>query len=131
MRKLRIRPAPRLPILGGVPEPDLARLQPARFDYDETVRSLLVEWTDGLTQRIPFAILRRNCPCAACAGELNFSGRFARDPRLRPGEDELADISLVGSYGLNAVWADGHNTGIYTFARLRALGEGQGIPPTE
>ncbi|GAC1344056.1 MAG: hypothetical protein NVSMB29_17350 [Candidatus Dormibacteria bacterium] len=114
-----------------MPAPDPTQLQPARFDYDEAARALLVEWTDGVTQRIPFAVLRRNCPCAACAGELNFSGRFAKNPRLRPGEDELADISLVGSYGLNAVWADGHNTGIYTFSRLRSLGEGGGIAPTE
>ncbi|MFN2451825.1 MAG: gamma-butyrobetaine hydroxylase-like domain-containing protein [Candidatus Dormibacteria bacterium] len=108
---------------------NLSALQPARFDYDEEARALLVEWTDGVIQRIPFGFLRRNCPCAACAGELNFSGRFATNPRLRPGEDELADISLVGSYGLNLVWADGHNTGIYTYPRLRALGDGQGIAP--
>jgi DUF971 family protein len=73
--------------------------------------------------RIPFDILRRACPCAACRGEGGFAGRFASDPDLRPGEDELADISLVGAYGLNTVWADGHNTGIYTFTRLRELGE--------
>jgi len=74
--------------------------------------------------RIPFAELRRACPCAGCRGEPGFAGRFAAQPELRPGEDELADISLVGAYGLNAVWADGHNTGIYTFTRLRELGEG-------
>ena len=50
-------------------------------------------------------------------------GRFSSDPGLHPGEDELADISLVGAYGLNTVWADGHNTGIYTYQRLRELGE--------
>ena len=44
-------------------------------------------------------------------------------PHLEPGEDELADITLVGSYGLGATWADGHSTGIYTFERLRELGE--------
>lgn len=113
------------------PTSDPIQLRPARFDYEESARSLRVEWTDGLAQSIPFAVLRRNCPCAACAGELNFSGRFAKNPRLRPGEDELADISLVGSYGLNTVWADGHNTGIYTFPRLRALGDGEGIAPIE
>ena len=96
-----------------------------RFDYDERHRALLVEWSDGATHRIPFAVLRRACPCAACRGEPGFAGRFAVDPLLRAGEDELADISLVGAYGLNAVWADGHNTGIYTFDTLRSLGEAQ------
>jgi prepilin-type processing-associated H-X9-DG protein len=75
-----------------------------------------------MTQRIPFDVLRRACPCAACRGEAGYAGRFAHDPELRPGEEELSDISLVGAYGLNVVWADGHSTGIYTYEHLRALG---------
>ena len=104
-----------------VPAPD--RTRPLRFDYDEPGRALLVEWADGTEHHIPFTALRRACPCAVCAGEMGMPGRFAAQPRLRPGEDELADIALVGAYGLNAVWADGHSTGIYTFERLRELGE--------
>lgn len=96
---------------------------PNRFDYDEPARALLIEWDDSAVHRIPFEMLRRACPCAACHGEMGSAGRFAVRPGLEPGEDDLADISLVGSYGLNVVWADGHNTGIYTFERLRELGE--------
>ena len=76
-----------------------------------------------MVHRIPFTVLRRDCPCAACRGEAGYRGRFADDPELHPGEDELADIKLVGAYGLNAMWADGHDTGIYTFEHLRRLGE--------
>jgi prepilin-type processing-associated H-X9-DG protein len=101
-------------------------LRPTRFDYDEPARALLVEWSDGATHRIGFADLRRACPCAGCKGEAGFAGRFATQPLLLAGEDELADISLVGAYGLNAVWADGHSTGIYTYERLRELGEAAG-----
>lgn len=100
-----------------------AGVRPTRFDYDEPARALLVEWSDGVVHRIPFAALRRACPCAACQGEAGFAGRFASDPELHPGEDELADIGLVGAYGLNAIWADGHSTGIYTFDHLRRLGD--------
>ncbi len=99
-----------------------ATVRPTRFDYDEQHRSLLIEWSDGATHHIPFAVLRRACPCAACKGEPWYRGRFSSDSMLHPGEDELADISLVGAYALNAVWADGHNTGIYTYERLRELG---------
>jgi DUF971 family protein len=98
-------------------------LRPTRFDYDEAARALLIEWDDAAVHRIPFDILRRACPCAACHGELGSAGRFMVRPDLEPGEDDLADISLVGSYGLNVVWNDGHNTGIYTYERLRELGE--------
>jgi prepilin-type processing-associated H-X9-DG protein len=97
-------------------------VRPTRFGYDEPNRSLLVEWSDGVEHRIPFNVLRQACPCAACKGEPGFRGRFSTDPMLHRGEDELADVSLVGAYGLNVVWADGHNTGIYTYERLRELG---------
>lgn len=102
-----------------------AATSPTRFAYDESGRALVVEWADGSTFSIPFERLRRRCPCAVCSGEAGAAGRFAHQPDLAPGEDELADIGLVGAYGLNAIWADGHNTGIYTFAFLRQLCEGR------
>jgi DUF971 family protein len=107
----------------------VSTLRPLRFDYDEPARSLLIEWDDGAVHRIPFDVLRRACPCAACHGEMGSAGRFAVRPSLEPGEDDLADISLVGSYGLNVVWDDGHNTGIYTYERLHELGERVGAQP--
>lgn len=99
------------------------RVRAQRFDYDEPSRALLVEWADGAEQRIPFASLRKACPCAVCKGEAGRPGRFDIRPDLRPGEDELADINLVGLYGLGVTWGDGHDTGIYTFEYLRALGD--------
>ena len=105
--------------------PDLDSTTPSRFDYDETTRALLIEWRDGVGQSIPFTELRRGCPCAACRGEMGRPGRFDLDPELRPGEAELADIALVGNYGLKVIWGDGHDTGIYRFEQLRRLGAGQ------
>jgi len=102
---------------------DPERARALRFDYDEPARALLVEWGDGATQRIPFAELRTACPCAVCRGELGRPGRFDVRPKPDPGEDELADINLVGLYGLGMRWANGHDTGIYTFEYLRALGD--------
>lgn len=99
------------------------RTTPRRFAYDESGRALLVEWMDGEGNAISFAKLRLACPCALCQGELGRPGRFQLDPELHPGEDELADIQLVGNYGLKAVWADGHDTGIYRYEYLRNLAD--------
>jgi DUF971 family protein len=96
---------------------------PRRFAYDKPGRALVVEWMTGEGSAIPFAELRRACPCALCQGELGRPGRFQLDPVLHPGEDELADIQLVGNYGLKAVWADGHDTGIYRYEYLRKLAD--------
>jgi DUF971 family protein len=99
------------------------RVRALRFDYDEPARALVVEWGDGAVQRIPFAVLRSACPCAVCKGEMGRPGRFDVKPGLEPGEDELADINLVGLYGLGVRWGNGHDTGIFTFEYLRALGD--------
>ncbi|MGH7608807.1 MAG: DUF971 domain-containing protein [Candidatus Dormibacteria bacterium] len=107
----------------GATGPDAGTV-PRRIGYDEGARALVVEWEDGMASAIPFAQLRRGCPCALCTGELGRPGRFASDPSLHPGEDELADVGLVGNYGLKAIWADGHDTGIYRFELLRRLAEG-------
>lgn len=113
--------------LPGDPAPDDAvpedRTRAVRFDYDEPARALLVEWADGAVQRIPFDYLRQACPCAVCSGEMGQLGRFDLRHELDPGEDELADINLVGLYGLGVRWANGHDTGIYTFEYLRSLGD--------
>ena len=105
------------------PSPSIDSTTPRRFGYDEVARALLVEWMDGQGQVIPFTKLRRSCPCALCSGELGRPGRFQLDHDLHPGEDELADIQLVGNYGLKAIWGDGHDTGIYRFELLRQIGE--------
>jgi DUF971 family protein len=99
------------------------RVRAQRFDYDEPARALVVEWADGAVQRIPFGALRKACPCAVCKGEMGRPGRFDVRPQLEPGEDDLADINLVGLYGLGVRWGNGHDTGIYTFEYLRALGD--------
>lgn len=102
---------------------DDQRVSPVLFEYDETERALRVEWGDGAVQLIAFEALRKGCPCAVCKGEMGRPGRFDVRPDLSPGEDELADIALIGNYGLGARWGDGHDTGIYTFEYLRELGD--------
>jgi DUF971 family protein len=39
------------------------------------------------------------------------------------GDLDLKDLAQVGNYALGLTWADTHNSGIYTFRYLRALGE--------
>jgi DUF971 family protein len=48
------------------------------------------------------------------------SGRPLLDPDSVPGNVEPLAVSLVGAYGIKVRWSDGHDTGIYGFARLLA-----------
>lgn len=81
-------------------------------DRDEAV---VIAWSDGRVDRFELAELRANCPCAACRNE--------RERGLLPGRGrpvDVADAELVGAWGLSLTWADGHSTGIYPWAVLRA-----------
>ncbi len=80
---------------------------------------ILFEWTRaGHAGMFPARALRLACPCAACMEEM--TGRPLLDPATVPDDVRPVQLSLVGSYGLKVRWSDGHDTGIYTFERLRA-----------
>lgn len=85
---------------------------------------LAIAWNDGTESFLNVETLRRACPCAACGGEPDVLGNIAR-PRVSYGEKsfELVGFDRVGGYALQPRWADGHNTGIYSFTYLRRLGQ--------
>ena len=81
---------------------------------------ILVEWNrEGARRFYPARALRLACPCAECVEEM--SGRPILDPARVPEDVRPVRIDLVGGYGLRVSWSDGHNTGIYTFERLREM----------
>jgi len=83
---------------------------------------LALSWSDGLEQFLASEKLRRACPCAVCNGEPDVMGRGAAPARsYKPGSFELKGYDFIGGYGLGLKWADGHATGIYPYALLRAL----------
>jgi DUF971 family protein len=85
---------------------------------------LAIKWADGGESYIPLENLRRACPCAGCKGELDILGNLYKPPEqaLNAKAFELVKIANVGGYAIQPLWADGHNTGIYSFdylARMR------------
>jgi ATP-binding protein involved in chromosome partitioning len=83
---------------------------------DDGVR---IEWVEGGHEGFfPARPLRLACPCAACVEEM--TGRPLLDPVSVPLDIRPLRLELVGAYGLKVSWSDGHDTGIFTFERLRA-----------
>lgn len=78
-------------------------------------RKLRMKWDDGHEAKYPWSYLRGYCPCASCQGHFQPT-TFHLVPQAG-----LARLDVVGSYALNFIWDDGHDTGIYTFKRLRDL----------
>jgi len=87
---------------------------------------LALRWEDGTESFIPLERLRRECPCAGCKGEMDVLGNLYKGPDLvlRPESFRLARLVPVGTYAVQPVWADGHSSGIYSFAYLRHLAAG-------
>jgi len=89
-------------------------------------QELALAFGDGVECYLSLEPLRSACPCAACQGEPDVTGKVIR-PQKRIGARgfELLKIETVGGYALQLYWADGHSTGIYSFDYLRRLASAQ------
>jgi DUF971 family protein len=86
---------------------------------------LAIVWNDGVESYLPLERFRRACPCAMCGGEPDVLGNLVRpDVNYTASSFKLIGWQIVGGYALQPRWADGHNTGLYSFAYLRRLTAG-------
>jgi DUF971 family protein len=93
---------------GPVPEPLEVR-------HERTARRIVLTWDDGHVSVFPLDYLRSWCPCAGCQGHAPTASYLGLV------DQSLTQISAVGNYALTPSWADGHDTGIYSFRMLRQL----------
>lgn len=82
-------------------------------------RELAIHWADGAETVYPVRGLRMACMCAECVDE--WSGEQRLDPESVPEDVHPLRIARVGRYAIQVFWSDGHEAGIYPFARLREL----------
>lgn len=104
----------------------IAAMRP--LDLQIIGQELAVKWDDGSETFVPLEKLRQCCPCAGCQGERDVMGNLHRAPPqpLSPASFQVVRLSRVGGYAVQPVWADGHNTGIYSFEYLRRMAEASG-----
>ncbi len=85
------------------------------------------KWQDGRATTCSLEFLRANCPCAMCneAREKAASEPlYVLPPELSNPDGSLEKdrpVEIVGQYGLQFFWADGHRAGIYTYDYLHNL----------
>ena len=78
-----------------------------------------VVFDDGAEYSLPFEYLRVYSPSAEVRGH----GRGAGDPAARQARGRITAVEPVGHYAVRLRFDDGHDTGLYTWAYLRELGE--------
>ncbi|MCA9672631.1 MAG: DUF971 domain-containing protein [Myxococcales bacterium] len=81
--------------------------------------TLGIEWIDGHRSHWRLSHLRRACPCAACVDE--WTGDALLDPSSVDDDILCSEVDSVGRYALRIKFADGHDSGIYTFSYLREI----------
>lgn len=94
-----------------------------RLTLDDRAQTLFIQWADDHETIYPLDGLRRACPCASCQGHGNMHILPDREMFLVPSLMEWHQVKLetVGGYALRIRWDDGHDTGIYTWERLRKM----------
>jgi len=93
------------------------------LDIQHIGQELAIRWEDGGESFIALEKLRRCCPCASCQGEVDILGQLhkAPDKPLAPTAFELKRFVPVGGYAIQPLWADGHNSGIFSFEYLQKV----------
>jgi DUF971 family protein len=84
-------------------------------------RVLEVGFSDGVSFRIPFELMRIYSPSA------EVQGHGPGQEVLQTGKREvgLLDLQPVGNYAVQPTFSDGHDTGIFTWDYLYELGSKQ------
>jgi DUF971 family protein len=77
---------------------------------------LLIRWQDGTEQTIPYVQLRAACRCATCRAQ-HTSGNI----QLIAANIHVEKINNLGQ-GLQLVFSDGHERGIFPWAYLFEIG---------
>jgi DUF971 family protein len=84
---------------------------------------IAIAWDDGAESYLPCERLRAASPSASNQGERDILGnQYGGDgPRQFPGVT-VVGWERVGNYAIRFDFSDGHNTGLFSFDYLRALG---------
>lgn len=82
---------------------------------------LVLTWAPDHIARLSFIKLRGACACAACVNE--WTGQPILDPASIPPDIHIKGMALVGNYALRITWSDGHETGLFTWQRLKEISD--------
>ncbi|AXP02563.1 DUF971 domain-containing protein [Pseudomonas bijieensis] len=90
-------------------------MNPLAIGNSQGTGQLRLDWPDGREQRLDHAQLRRQCPCSQCRA-FRLQGLTVQvDTRVR-----VVEVNAQG-YGVQLVFSDGHERGIFPWAYLAGL----------
>jgi len=89
-------------------------MRPPVITNDQACQHLILHWPDGVIQTLTHHELRLACRCAYC-----------RADRLRASAPPVAQVGIravqTQGYGLQLIFSDGHDRGIFPWSYLREM----------
>ena len=114
----------RVPLEGG----ESAKVTPVSLDLKRD-EALTIEWSDGRRSVYPVGYLRKHSPSAEAT---TLREQVQQNPltvlpaeMFSGGPTRAESAELVGNYALRIAFSDGHDTGLYSWAYLRAIDPGR------
>lgn len=91
---------------------------PVEIRLKKITSSLDITWSDGEMSHISGGSLRRHCACSGCRSRQVIGTELITDSA------KVTKINLMGSTGLQIIFADGHDRGVFPWAYLHAIANG-------
>lgn len=82
-------------------------------------KEISLKWENGDTLIANNHKLRCACPCASCVDE--FTGKKILQDGSVPVDIKAEQITPIGNYAIMVHWSDGHNSGIFTYKKIREI----------
>lgn len=90
---------------------------PKEIRYHSASNELELVWPEGDAARLAGVRLRQACRCADCLS----AEAVGWLPAPEGDATRIATVAAAGSYGIQIIFQDGHERGIYPWAYLREL----------
>ena len=100
--------------------------KPQKIHVDRAAGWLEMVWPEEGNLRVFLPDVRQACPCALCEDlrtEKSADAQLQMISAEQMPSVELSDVVPVGNYAIQIRWADGHDTGIYTYSYLKELAQ--------
>lgn len=89
-------------------------MEPKEIYFDGRMHII---WQDDVHTIYNYWDLRTACPCAVCVDEI--TGEKILDDSTIPQDIHPLKYARVGNYAVEILWSDDHDTGIFTYEKLR------------
>ncbi|MEE2730845.1 MAG: DUF971 domain-containing protein [Pseudomonadota bacterium] len=82
---------------------------------------LEIKWSDGVAATLSGETLRSFCACSRCRARNRIGTPLISD------NSHIDHVAMAGIAGLQIIFADGHDKGVYPWSYLQAIAAGNGL----